>query len=182
MIEIEVKFPVKDVNKLKRKLTEIGAIKLHSQIEEDIYFQHPTIDFSITDEALRLRKINGEYTLTYKGSKLDKTTKTREEINVRVDDGDSFKEILIRMKFKPFMEVTKTRDIYSLNEIHIYLDNVNSLGYFVELEKIVSNQKELEEEKRKIFETVKKLGLSEKNSIRKSYLELLLEKSSSMRW
>ena len=47
----------------------------------DTYFSHPARDFAATDEALRIRSIDQENFVTYKGPKLDATTKTRREID-----------------------------------------------------------------------------------------------------
>ena len=53
----------------------------------DRYFAHPSRDFARTDEALRLRRIGEFNFITYKGPKLDATTKTRREIEIGLADG-----------------------------------------------------------------------------------------------
>ena len=76
-IEVEEKFPVADLAQIEAKLAQMGVVAGESRIEIDLYFAHPARDFSATDEALRIRRIGSTGCLTYKGPKIDTTTKTR---------------------------------------------------------------------------------------------------------
>ncbi|MHA1252783.1 MAG: class IV adenylate cyclase [Candidatus Helarchaeota archaeon] len=77
MIEVEIKVPISDKNKIIQKLKNIGFIFKKSVIQKDIYFQHPSRNFVKTDEALRIRETPEEVFLNYKGPKIDTTTKTQ---------------------------------------------------------------------------------------------------------
>jgi len=122
-----------------------------------------------TDEALRIRK-SEKIVLTYKGPKVDRETKTREEIEVVVSDFEGTLEIFKRLGFNVVAKVSKVRKIYKLDDVKILVDSVDGLGDFVEIE-IKSD--DVEVAKKKIFEIARHLGLKE--SITKSYLEMLLE-------
>jgi len=78
--EVEQKFPVSDMPALQERLIALGATIGETQVEVDLYFGHPARDFSKTDEALRIRRIGAKNCITYKGPKIDITTKTRCEI------------------------------------------------------------------------------------------------------
>jgi len=176
MIEVEIKIPVDDVerlrNMIKNKGTLVSIIRQH-----DIYFQHPSRDFSLTDEALRLREEeNSKYQLTYKGPKISNISKTRIEITISVNDFNKTKQLLESLGFKTFINITKTRETYKINESFISIDYVNGLGYYVELEKEVSDIKKISETENELINLAKDLGLDVTKSIRKSYLELLLNK------
>ena len=88
MYEVEQKHRVRMSAVLVARLAERG-VELENAIEQsDQYFAHPCRDFAKTDEALRIRVVGDKSFVTYKGPKLDKTTKTRHEIELPLDAGD----------------------------------------------------------------------------------------------
>ena len=109
MIEVEVKAIVKDFEEVRKKLTQIGAVKIKTEFQSDIYYNAPHKDFGETDEALRIREIpeNGKtrVILTYKGAKLDNMIKTRKEIEVDVSDAKNTSLILENLNFRMAAEV-----------------------------------------------------------------------------
>jgi adenylate cyclase class 2 len=176
MIEVEIKIPIDDIEKLrniiKRRGTLVSIIK-----QNDIYFQHPSRDFSLTDEALRLREEDNKYQLTYKGPKISEMSKTRTEITINVNDFNKTKQLLEYLGFKTFINITKIRETYKINESFVSIDYVNGLGYYVELEKEVSDIRRVSEIENELINLAKDLGLDVTKNIRKSYLELLLDKN-----
>ncbi len=170
-MEVEVKFRVTDLEEIERKISETAEFVVE-KFEYDVYFNHPCRNFAETDEALRIRKDSDGFTLTYKGAKIDYETKTRDEIKVGIDDFEKTKEILVRLGFRVAGRVAKRRRIYRRGEIIICLDWIEELGSFVELEIESGN---LNEAKKKIFEYAEMLGFEAEKSIRKSYLEMILD-------
>jgi len=75
--EVEKKFPVADLAEIVPKLDQLRATFSDPVLQIDRYFAHPVRDFSSTDEALRIRSVADENRITYKGPKIDATTKTR---------------------------------------------------------------------------------------------------------
>ena len=174
-MEVEVKYSISDSNSIERKLKELGAVFVNEEIEEDYYFQHPCRDFMETDEALRIRKTHDLVELTYKGPKVSIKTKSRVEVNVRVDDANKARDILERLGFKVVYVVRKNRKKYRLGDnISISLDNVEGLGSFIEIE-LIAKEKDWGRAEEKIMGLARTLGLKGKPII-KSYLELLLER------
>jgi adenylate cyclase class 2 len=84
MMEIEVKAPLSDLAKVEKRVSQLGGRDFGYSVQVDEYYAHPSRDFAITDEALRLRTENDLTVITYKGPKLDKETKTREEFEVSI--------------------------------------------------------------------------------------------------
>jgi adenylate cyclase class 2 len=162
MLEVEVKAPCRD---LEEKLVELGAQRAGMENHEDVYFNPPWRDFRESDEALRIRRVNGRYLLTYKGPRIDSETKTREEIEIPTKPG--IMEILDKLGFKEVGIVRKSRRIFKLRKFIVCLDRVEGLGEFIEVE-----AKEYEEKDR-LFEFLEELGIDRRNSTTKSYLELL---------
>jgi adenylate cyclase, class 2 len=171
LLEIEVKIPNADHKELERRLKLLGTEFLGEEKQEDLYLNHPCRDFGDTDEALRLRSANGEDILTYKGPKIDAGSKTREELEVVVEDPESLLSLLERLGFRKAARVGKRRISFHHAGVKICLDKVEGLGDFVELEYM---GQELEKGRKAISDLMTKLRL--KGNERRSYLELLLEK------
>ncbi|MFH1774695.1 MAG: class IV adenylate cyclase [Methanobacteriota archaeon] len=170
MLEIEAKARVSNQGKIKSKLIELGAKFLKKEEQEDIYFDHPARDFAKSDEALRIRKIGKDSYLTYKGPKLDKLTKTREEHEFKFSGFEEAKEILKKLKFREVATIRKQREYYALQNFIIALDEVEDLGSFIEVEKKAGHYTPEE-----IIAFLKKLGVEDGSIERRSYLELILK-------
>ena len=170
-MEVEAKFPY--VEGVEEKVREIAELIIE-KYEHDVYFAHPCRDFAQTDEAIRIRRDVEGITLTYKGPKVDAETKSREEIKLKVKDFESARRILERLGFKPVAEVKKFRKIYGFGDAIICVDEVEDLGKFVEIEIEAENLGV----KEKVFHIAEQLGYSREDSIRESYLELILQKKS----
>ncbi|MFN3384846.1 MAG: class IV adenylate cyclase [Archaeoglobaceae archaeon] len=168
-MEVEAKFRLK--KGVFEKVERIAKF-VEEKEECDLYFSHPCRDFAKTDEALRLR-IEKKVKMTYKGPKIDDETKTREEVNVLVDNFENAVKLLELLGFKKFRWVKKVRKIFVLDNAIICVDQVEDLGDFIEIEVQEFS------DKGKIFEIAEMLGYSKEESIRSSYLELILEKEKN---
>jgi adenylate cyclase class 2 len=172
MLEAEVKAPVKDFRNVEKRLMALEARYLGEEEQVDLYFNHPSRDFSSTDEALRLRRAGGKLFITYKGPKLDALTKTRIEHEVGIDNYDEAKRILLSLGFTPVMKVKKNRKLYSCRGYIIALDSVEGLGNYVEVE----GRKEEDKDPLGLLAFLQRIGIPPEKSERRSYLELLLDK------
>ncbi len=169
-MEVEIKVKIDDLEDFEREIVQRGAKYIREVKEEDEYFNHPCRDFAQTDEAVRIRN---DGTLTYKGPKVDRETKSREEINLKIGSMEDARKLLISLGFRPVARVVKKRKYYKIGNLTLCLDHVHKLGDFVEVECIG----EYEPCKEKVKAMAKELELG--NFIRKSYLELLLERQKS---
>lgn len=178
-IEVEQKFVVSDLKEIESKLSQLGAQHLAPIRQRDLYFAHPQRDFSKTDEALRLRQSGSQCCITYKGPKLDSTTKTRHEIELPLatapEDLEQFEKLLIALGFRPVAEVRKTRlpgrVQWQGRWVDTALDKVDEVGEYAELE-ILADDDAVDDAKACIQSLAAELKLCE--SERRSYLELLL--------
>ena len=181
--EVEQKFPVRDLEIVESKLLVMNAVVSATQEEIDTYYAHPSRDFAVTDEALRIRRVGSATWITYKGPKVDTTTKTRREIELPLL-GDpklvgDWPSLLEALGFSPVAEVRKSRRKANVpwqdREVEAALDDVNDVGTFVELE-LGADQSGLEAARDCIASLAEALGL--RQSERRSYLELLLERKT----
>jgi adenylate cyclase class 2 len=176
--EVEQKFPVADMAQVERRLAEMGVDVAPRRLEVDLYFAHPAKDFVRTDEALRIRIIGETNCVTYKGPKIDRTTKTREEIELPLPTGPQGyadgRRLLEALGFRPAGEVRKRRRKAKVpwqgRQVEASLDEVDSLGTFVELE-LIASAEDVESARETIGQLAVSLGLA--GSERRSYLELL---------
>jgi adenylate cyclase, class 2 len=188
--EVEQKFSVVDHGAIRKRLRDMGAECLGTDLQADTYFAHPARDFAQTDEALRLRRVGDENWITYKGPKVDSRTKTRRELELPLAAGpvsfEQYSELLMALGFRPVATVHKTRERWRLAyrhvpgqhqserscEVEIALDDVEQVGLFVELE-VAATDDGLLLAHEVIDSLANDLGLS--RSERRSYLELLLK-------
>lgn len=159
--EIEVKARIE--GDLSDKILEMGGKFLSEKYQEDIYFEHPCKSFLESDEALRLRIEDNRNVLTFKGKREGKDLKIREELEIEINDSKTLINILERLGFKKAHVIRKRRKEFLLNRTIICLDDVEGLGFFVELEGGLE-----------IMEIAKKLGL--KDLTTDSYLEMIIKK------
>ncbi len=172
MLEIEVKARAGH-QQVKELLAGMGANFIGVQHHCDTYFNAPHRDFANTDEALRIRSVDGRSVMTYKGKKLDTVSKTREEFETEVDGGNA-RSILLALGFYEAGVVKKKREIFRFENMTICLDSVGSLGEFIEVE--ITAESDIEFHSKHIFSFLDKLGIVEEDSIRTSYLEMVLGK------
>ena len=178
--EVEQKFPVEALEVVESKLLVMGAAVSAAREEIDTYYAHPSRDFGETDEALRIRRVGSSTWITYKGPKLDATTKTRREIELPLsadaEAANDWAGLLEALGFSPVAEVRKIRRKAAVpwqnRNLEAALDDVEDVGTFVELE-LVANESGLQAAKDCIASLAEALGL--RQSERRSYLELLLE-------
>lgn len=183
--EVEQKYAVDNLAQLEKQLAELQTSPEQSTEQVDLYFAHPAKDYAQTDEALRIRRVEEDNFVTYKGPKLDATTKTRREIEIPLPGGDQgfrqFAELLEALGFRPVREVRKLRRHLELQwqgrQIQVAIDQVASIGTFVELELVVEAH-EVDAAKQCIASLARHLQLS--HSERRSYLEMLIAAEDSL--
>jgi adenylate cyclase class 2 len=186
--EVEIKIPIRDTKSVRETILAKGGTELNSEVQTDTYFAHPCRSFEETDEALRVRSrdnitdenLSPHYAhveLTYKGPKVDSTTKTREEYSIGLAESQIVTQILDKLSFEQVATVTKHRTFFKLDEITLSVDDVEDVGTFIELEAIASGEEEMTKQRDKIIEMVRQIGLDPIESVRESYLELLLAKN-----
>ena len=178
MIEVEVKAKIESFDEMRKKLDEIGAVKVKTEHQEDRYFNSPVKDFAETDEALRIRETKSEEKhnlfITYKGPKIDAKSKTREEVEMEIEDADKASKIFEFLGFNEVRTVIKDREYYKYENYEISLDNVHGLGPYMEIEISLEDNCDYTEAQNSIFELFEKLGITD-GFERTSYLELLEE-------
>ncbi len=195
MIEVEIKVKISDPDLIRKQFKENNGVYKASLLHEDTYFNMPKglRDFKKTDEALRVRKAiefnkndkTREQTInhyiTYKGKKIDNSTKTREEIDIKIEDIERMKTLLKELSFQEIFTVRKERELYEFDfktyHIEALIDYIPLLKqHFVEIEYLLDSSKKLNDARKVLFDFLSLFGVKKEESIRESYLELITEK------
>lgn len=184
MYEVEVKVRA-DHDPVRARLSALDAEPVGGVSQTDTYYDHPCRSFADTDEALRIRREQDRATddgttvrLTYKGPLVEQNSKTREEHETVVANGDAMAAALEGLGFDPVAEVEKDRERYDLRGYRVTLDEVAGIGSFVEVE-TEGSRDEVEPLRTGAYDLCRDLDLDPTDQIRTSYLELVLEAEGS---
>jgi len=180
MYEVEVKVRA-DHGAVRAALDEQDADRVDAVVQEDTYYDAPHRDFAETDEALRVRREHDIETdaseatarITYKGPLLEAESKSREEHETGVDDGETAAAVFEGLGFEPAATVRKEREHYRLDGYTVTLDSVDGLGEFVEVETETADD-DIEAAREGAQDVLQSLNLDPAEQIRTSYLGLLL--------
>lgn len=180
--EVEQKYTLNNEADVLNGLASLGFVEHKVEEHCDLYFRHPCRDFRATDEAFRLRRVNENAVVTYKGKRLAAEVKTRPEIELTLQrsEFDQWKQMLRHLGFTPLPEVFKTRRIFkgdtneNLHGFCVVLDTVRELGIFAEIELLVTDHAQLKTAQQRIEQLAAQLQLD--NIQHLSYLALLLSK------
>jgi adenylate cyclase class 2 len=180
MLEIELKFALDDPVGFEQRLSEFGFQPAAQVRQADHYFNHPSRDFAVTDEAFRLRVVGDHAEFTYKGPRLDKETKTRFEIELPLQSTghheEAAKKMLEALGFRPVASVVKNRRQGTLQwqgeTVTVARDSLVEIGEFTELELVVAEERR--DQAREIILSLAK-ALELESPIHRSYLGLVME-------
>ena len=186
MYEVEMKVRAPH-DQTRARLADLDAESHGTVTQADTYYDAPHRSFAETDEAVRIRRETpagddatgaGTTVLTYKGPLVETASKTRVERETGVENGEAMGVILESLGFDPVATVEKRREQFSLDGVTITLDTVSGLGEFVEAE-TEATEDERVAAREEVASLLSRLGLSEDDQIRTSYLELLLARRDS---
>jgi adenylate cyclase class 2 len=132
--ELEVKFYVRDLESIERRVVSLGACLSQPRIHE-INLRFDTVEHDLTRSAqvLRLRQDRAAY-MTYKGPGYEQDgVRVRQEIEFEVSDFSAARQLLQALGYRVAVIYEKFRTVYDLGEAHIALDEL-PYGNFVEIE------------------------------------------------
>lgn len=135
-LEVEVKFLVRDLTAVRRRLLERGAIVTKERVfERNLRFDTPDRSLQTQDKLLRLRQ-DTAVTVTFKGmtdAQAGSEARVREELEFEAGDFDTVALLFRRLGFEPVQTYEKYRETFALDDVEVVLDEM-PYGGFVELE------------------------------------------------
>lgn len=140
MREIEVKYHIPDAEALLLELKSRG-VQLGPPVFQDDQAYAPD-GWSFGDSKLgvsfvRLRTIDGRHWFALKQPTVN--AQSCLEFETEVVDRPAMHEAILHMGFHPTVRVAKTRRTATVGEISLCLDEVEGVGAFLELERMVAD-------------------------------------------
>lgn len=177
--EIEVKFPLKNTEKIVDFLNNLAEKMEKKIVQIDTYFTPSHKNFLEPEypfQWLRIRESEKGVMVNYKHfyPENKKNTDYCDEFEVGVD-GPVIKKILERLDFKKLVEVKKERNSWMYKDVEISIDNVEGLGDFIELE-ITTHFDNPKIAKEYLYRLTKEIGADVGEEDYRGYPFLLLEK------
>ncbi|MCD2405116.1 class IV adenylate cyclase [Borreliella burgdorferi] len=169
MFEIESKafIPTKELKRII-KLANKKFKFIKEEIKTDIYYSNQK-------KIIRIRKLNTlEKIVTFKKKILDNKNpvEINKEIEFKIDSINNFLTLIKELKFKKLYKKIKKSLIYQTNNLNVEINEIKNLGFFLEIEKIINNQNDIDLAKKEIDNIINQFGLKE-NIETRPYSELL---------
>ncbi len=168
--ETEIKLQVRNPVALKRRLAELGFRPVRTRhFERNVLFDFPDLRLSRSRCLLRLRLVEGESRLTFKGAPLRaRRYKIRREIEATVGDGRRVKEIFLRLGLREIFRYEKYRTVFGRGR----RSKRGGAPELVYDETPIGNYLELEGSRRWIDRVARQLGYGREDYIPASYATL----------
>jgi adenylate cyclase, class 2 len=169
MREIEVKLQVKDKQKLLENLQKKGIILGESLTQHDEVFGEKDWQENPLSKAwLRIRTQN-ENTIyfTFKRSVVGHLDSIEHE--VQVDNKHELKALIMELGFVPYSDLTKMRQKAQYGEMEICVDEIPSLGVFIEVEMLMDIASDHDKVVDEIWHFILSLGLSKEDEVHEGY-------------
>lgn len=182
MYEVELKVRATH-EPVRERLAALDATSHGVVRQADTYYDAPHRAFAETDEALRLRRETGnglKTRFTYKGPLVESASKTREERETAVENADELNAILDALGFTAAATVEKERETFEYREYTVVLDSIDGLGEFVEVEREVEAEGDIERAREGGRDLLSDLDCDPDEQIRTSYLELVARDGNNL--
>jgi predicted adenylyl cyclase CyaB len=166
---LEFKASLTNANEMMARARSLGADLWGDLRQTDTYFE-------VASGRLKLRETAGYQAELVFYQRAESSARRESDYFVTVmPDAATALEVLSRALAVRTV-VRKKRTLVLLDTTRVHFDNVDGLGQFLEIEVPVGDDEEAAE--RRLNSLIEALGLSWEDCIRKSYADLLLEKSA----
>ena len=158
---LEVKIKIDSKSKLEKSAKNINAVYEGLLIQKDIYYR-------INKGLLKLRIENGSYNLIkYNRDEVKKRWSDYEILKLEGKNVEKYLSDILKVE----AVVEKKRKLYLYKHTRIHIDEVKSLGSFLELETVVVKDKK--SASAEFDEVIRLLNLDISKQIKSSYRNLL---------
>jgi adenylate cyclase class 2 len=168
MIEVEVKARVKTFRGIREALAEKARF-MGATHQSDIIFDQPKFldsEHKIVEGGIiaRIREEGDRKTLEFKEIRRESGGL---ELKHEIQDTAAIKEFLLKIGYVERFIINKARETYLYRDMLVCLDTVEQLGQFIEVEKIVSSDKEKGEAWKHCLEVMKEFAADAETEHRK---------------
>jgi len=183
MKEVEILFEVSDSFDVAQE--KLSKFEFHgSKKTLDIYYADPLrkelqpTSINTLNSVFRLREKDGICFLAYKVNHYEGDEWTySDEHEVSVSDLRTMENIIEHLGFKTLVEIDNVKHTYVTDRFEIVLEEVKSLGIFLEVERlVVDDTEDIEVSKKEIRSFVNSLGIHMGRELNIGKPELMLQK------
>lgn len=179
MKEVEAKAQIRDKQVVIAALQGLGCTLSEPVRQEDTLYaaEYKSVtELKLGDLVLRIRQQgNDKVILTGKISVKNMLDKL--EAETEVADAEAMAKLLEWMDWKQIMRLAKVRQKTRHGEYEICVDEVEGLGSFIEIEKLVGDDTDSEAVQTELWEFLRQLGINEEDRATRGYDILLGEKA-----
>jgi|SRR5271157_1170806 len=163
---IEIKARVRNFPELKRRAEALSDSPLELIPQEDTFFVIPK-------GRLKLRVLAPDRAQLVYYERPDQDGPKRSDYFIfNTNDPENLK-IALQLALGVRGEVKKTRHLYRVGQTRVHLDDVEGLGYFMELEVVLRDDQSDVEGQTIANDLMKKLGVESTDLIEGAYMDLL---------
>ncbi len=163
----EIKARHRDLQKIRNFLNKHGAEKIGNDYQVDTYFK-------VAKGRLKLREGNIENHLIWYQRPNKKGPKRSKTLLYKSTPGSTLKEVLTK-SMDVLAVIEKRREIFFIENVKFHLDEVKSLGSFIEIEAIdYSGKLGLPKLKGQAQHYIEVLGIKQTDLLTGSYSDMIL--------
>lgn len=183
-MEIEIRSFLEDFDELRQRLLAMKAKKLEETDIEDIWYcpkEATSFDDVQMDKkgsiGIRLRHERGKRPeINVKTIVTENDHNVFDEVETNFDHIDHMKKMLRLFGFKPFCRINKHRETYGIDKMKINLENIEDFPPCIEIE--IIDDKDYDENLKKIEDVMAKLEIPEDKRIEKSITNLFMRENA----
>lgn len=140
MREVEVKYQVADLGSVVRELESRGVVLSDPVVQDDQAYAPVGWQYGDARNGVpfaRLRTSQGQHVFTVK--RPAENVMSCEEYESVVADRDRMHEAIMTLGFWPTVRIRKVRRTATVGDVGLCLDEVDGVGMFLELERLVAD-------------------------------------------
>ncbi len=164
---IEIKYQIRNPIRLKTLL------KKHPEVDYRYIHHQKDIYFNVLDGRLKIRLEEGQAPVLIHYHRSDSEAPRPSIYSIQEIDHFPSKLRELQQRYGIKGQVEKWRELYLFRNVRIHLDNVNQLGWFLELESVVEEGISENEAQHNLLQIREYLGEYLTVAVSRSYVDLL---------
>lgn len=182
MYEVELKAWVDDPQAVRRRLDEACSYRRDFD-KRDRYFKAPSCAAAAgwVPKQFRLRRDEESLVCTYKHKRVEDGVEINLEREFDVSDEEAFVGLVERLGCTPFVDKHKRGSLWDYHGLNVELSEVDRLGVFLEIERLVPDGAAAEEQDRagrEVREALVFFGVDPARIEERPYTRMLAEGTS----